>query len=48
MSGTYVPKPEWLVLHRHRACIEAESLTVFVEEAEREIDRLASLRAATR
>ena len=28
MSGTYVPKPEWLVLDWHRACIEAGALTL--------------------
>ena len=28
MSGTYVPKPEWLVLDWHRACLEAGALTV--------------------
>lgn len=28
MSGTYVPKPEWLVLDWQHACIEAEALTL--------------------
>ncbi|HAS13570.1 MAG TPA: hypothetical protein DCS55_24175 [Acidimicrobiaceae bacterium] len=28
MTGTYVPKPEWLVLDWHRVCLEAEALTV--------------------
>ena len=28
MSGTFVPKPEWLVLDWHHACIEADALTV--------------------
>lgn len=28
MTGTFVPKPEWLVLDWHHACLEAEALTV--------------------
>ena len=28
MTGTYVPKPEWLVLDWHHACVEADVLTV--------------------
>ena len=28
MTGTYVPKPEWLVLDWHHACIAAGVLTV--------------------
>ena len=28
MTGTYVPKPEWLVLEWHHACLAAEALTV--------------------
>lgn len=28
MTGTYVPKPEWLVLEWHHACLAAEALTL--------------------
>lgn len=28
MTGTYVPRPEWLVLDWHRACLEVGALTV--------------------
>ena len=28
MTGTYVPKPEWLVLDWHHACLAAGALTI--------------------
>ena len=28
MTGTYIPKPEWLVLDWHHACVAAGALTI--------------------